>query len=460
MKKQNKKKLAILLGTCLFTVLLFGLFYMYYNVQPKKVDVEMQIKSTIVEEYQIFYDTTGDKVWKEENSVKHAYSNPSQYETLKFSIPEETKNIRINVGKLPKVVEVKELKFVNEKEASLNYKDIQALKGKKNDLKIQGNSDSFLIESIGNNPFIEVLNIEEYIQSITKKSNFIAIFMIVMSLILGFVFTLAISEFKEVLRFFYISIKNRKLIKELSKNDFKNKYASSYLGIIWGFIQPLVTICVYWFVFQVAFRSGDVGNMPFILWFIAGIIPWFYFSEALPSTTSVFLEYSYLVKKVVFKIEILPMVKILSSLFVHLFFVLFIFVIMAIYGYYPDIYSIQFIYYSLAMVLLIFSISIFTSAVILFFRDLGQIVNIIISVGFWATPIGWQLNILPDWAARIFKLNPMYYIVTGYRDSFVDKIFFWQKPYETIYFWAFCFVILCLAVKMFNKLKPHFSDVI
>ena len=90
-------------------------------------------------------------------------------------------------------------------------------------------------------------------------------------------------------------------------------------GVIWGFIQPLVTIAVYWFVFQVGFRSGDVGDKPFVLWFIAGIIPWFFFSEALSSTTNVFLEYSYLVKKVVFKIEILPVVKIVSALFVHCF---------------------------------------------------------------------------------------------------------------------------------------------
>ena len=63
-----------------------------------------------------------------------------------------------------------------------------------------------------------------------------------------------------------------------------------------------MTIAVYWFVFQVGFRSADVdGNYPFILWFMAGIIPWFFFSEALSSCTNVFMEYSYLVKKVLAK---------------------------------------------------------------------------------------------------------------------------------------------------------------
>ena len=72
------------------------------------------------------------------------------------------------------------------------------------------------------------------------------------------------------------------------------------MGIIWGFINPLITIAVYWFVFQVALRTGDVGGKTFILWFIAGIIPWFFFQEALSTSTNVFIEYSYLVKKVRF----------------------------------------------------------------------------------------------------------------------------------------------------------------
>ncbi|MBD7910214.1 ABC transporter permease [Clostridium sp. Sa3CVN1] len=284
--------------------------------------------------------------------------------------------------------------------------------------------------------------------------------MAVAALFFGFITAKSLTALKESVKFLKLSFENRKIVKTLSKNDFKNKFASSYLGIVWGFVNPFITIVMYCFVFQVAFKSGPVGTVPYVLWFICGIIPWFFFSDALPSTTNVFLEYSYLVKKVVFKIEVLPAVKIISALFVHIFFVAFIFIIAAMYGYYPDAYSVQFIYYLGAMIVLVFSVTIFTSAVILFFRDLGQIISIVMNVGFWATPIGWQIAILPGWAQRIFKLNPMYYIVTGYRDTFVDKFYFWQRPYETIYFWAFCFVVLLVGIKIFNKLKPHFSDVL
>lgn len=112
------------------------------------------------------------------------------------------------------------------------------------------------------------------------------------------------------------------------------------------------------------------------------------------------------------------------------------------------------------MIVLVYSLSLLTSSIILFFRDLGQIIGIVVSVGFWATPIGWQITMLPGIVQRLFKLNPMYYIVTGYRDAFVDKIYFWQRPYETLYFWVFCLVVLCIGAKIFKKLKPHFSDVL
>ena len=119
-------------------------------------------------------------------------------------------------------------------------------------------------------------------------------------------------------------IKGRKMIYKLAKNDFRTKYAGSYLGIVWAFIQPIVTVLVYWFVFEVGFRAGEnTLPVPFVLYLIAGIVPWFFFQDGLIGGTNSMLEYSYLVKKVVFQISVLPVVKIISAVFVHLFFVLF-----------------------------------------------------------------------------------------------------------------------------------------
>ena len=98
---------------------------------------------------------------------------------------------------------------------------------------------------------------------------------------------------------------SRELIFRLAKNDFKTKYAGSYFGIIWAFVQPIVTILIYVFVFGLGLKmTPQSTEYPFVLYLIAGIVPWFFFSDAWVSATNCLIEYSYLVKKMVFKISI------------------------------------------------------------------------------------------------------------------------------------------------------------
>ncbi|MDY4077315.1 MAG: ABC transporter permease [Clostridium sp.] len=469
-----KKRGLILLMACIISIMLFNIFNKYYSVQPAYLT--LGIKSDRADSYQVYYDTDGSKEWKEVNSTKDNYEGSKTVEDLTFRIPVDAKNIRIDFGTMPSNITMEKFSFEKGNEhyisigglngtsenlyLNIDGKETPSIPVKLTGCSIYNNSNALNIKVESDDSYMEIENADQILSGLGKVSTGLRVLMIVGSIVLGLIIAKSLMWIKGAIQFVSLSIKNKMLIGNLSKNDFRNKYATSYLGIIWGFVQPLITIGVYWFVFQIGFRSGNVGDTPYIIWFIAGIVPWFFFSEALSSTTNVFIEYSYLVKKVVFKIEILPVVKIVSALFVHLFFILFIYVIMAVYGIYPDLCSLQFIYYCIALIVLVYAVCIFTSSVILFFRDLGQIVNIILNVGFWATPIGWQLSMLPDNIARLFKLNPLYYIVTGYRDAFVDKIYFWQRPYETLYFWAFCLVILLISVKVFNKLKPHFSDVI
>ena len=171
---------------------------------------------------------------------------------------------------------------------------------------------------------------------------------------------------------------NRKLIWKLAKNDFKTRYAGSYLGMVWAFVQPIVTILVYWFVFEKGFNAkaemlANGLTAPYVLWLTAGIVPWFYFSEALSNGTTALLEYNYLVKKVVFKISILPIIKIIA---------------------------------------------------------------IFLQVGMWATPILWELNKIPPKYQILFKLNPVFYIVNGYRSALLEKSWFYNRTSFFVYSWT------------------------
>lgn len=258
---------------------------------------------------------------------------------------------------------------------------------------------------------------------------------------------------------------SRKLIWKLAKNDFKKRYAGSYLGALWALAQPVVTVIMYWLVFDKVFqqRSQLVAGgieMPYVLFLTAGLIPWFYFSEAIMQGTMAMLEYNYLVKKVVFNISILPIIKIIASTFTHLFFVGLLLLLSVFYGIMPTIYTIQLLYYSFCMMMLVLALSYFTCAVNVFFRDLQQIINIALQVGMWATPILWNIDMLPDQWKTIMKINPLVYIVNGYRSAIYEKEWFWHHFYSSTYFWIIVMGLFCFGSLIFRKLKVHFADVI
>lgn len=254
--------------------------------------------------------------------------------------------------------------------------------------------------------------------------------------------------------------KSRGLIYELTINDFKQKYLGSYLGIIWAFVQPTITLLIFWFVFELGFRSRPTENYPFILWLMAGLIPWNFFAETVSSAAGSIVEKSYLVSKVLFRVSILPIIKILSGLFVHLFFIFLIITVFSLYGYMPSLYYLQLPYYLLASVFLLTGISWLTSSFMVFLKDVGPAIAMFVQFGFWMTPVVWSAHILPQKFQPFIKLNPVYYIVEGYRDCFIYHKWFWESPYLSIYFWVVTLFIFALGAVLFKRLRPHFADVI
>lgn len=258
-------------------------------------------------------------------------------------------------------------------------------------------------------------------------------------------------------------IKNGKMILSLAKSDFKKRFVGSYFGIVWMFIQPLATILVYTLIFQVGFRAvPPIANIPYVLWLVSGIVPWFYFQESLIQGTNVLYEYSFLVKKVVFNVTLLPIVKLISTLLSHIFFVIIMITVFLIARVPLTINAISIIYFSFALSVLALGIIYLTSAVNVFFKDMSQIVAIILQFGIWMAPIMYDESLFINRSKIIYeilKLNPIYYIVKGYRYAMLGDTFN-DFTKLTIYFWFVAIFVLLLGRSLFNKLKPHFSDVL
>ena len=277
---------------------------------------------------------------------------------------------------------------------------------------------------------------------------------------MGFAFFLGMNMLFLLRYFFFDIYKNKEVIKMLVLNDLKSRYAGSFLGIMWSFIQPVLTILVFWFVFQLGFKNPPVQDIPYILWFIPAYIPWMYFQEVVINATGCLREYSYLVKKIKFKISILPVIKVVSSFLIHLCFIAFMFFAYGVYGIKPSLMALQLLYYSFAMAFMVCGLSWLIASLSVFMKDLAQIIGIILQLGYFAIPVFWTEDMMAPGVLTVLKLNPIYYIVQGYRDCMEGTVFFWQYPLLTVYFWAFSIAVFWGGITLFEKSQKHFADLL
>uniref|UniRef100_A0AAE9TKJ9 ABC transporter permease n=1 Tax=Paenibacillus polymyxa TaxID=1406 RepID=A0AAE9TKJ9_PAEPO len=132
----------------------------------------------------------------------------------------------------------------------------------------------------------------------------------------------------------------------------------------------------------------------------------------------------------------------------------------SIYGFQPNIYYLQIPYFLICMIALLLGLSWITSSLVIFLKDVGQVVSMILQFGFWLTPIFYSLTAIPEKYQFLIKLNPLYYIIEGYRGIFLYHYWFWERPQQTLYFWLVTFIFLLIGYYLFKKLRPHFADVI
>lgn len=250
------------------------------------------------------------------------------------------------------------------------------------------------------------------------------------------------------------------MIWEFSVNDFKKKYSGSVLGIAWAYIQTIMMVVIYWIVFQFGLRAGGAEGVPFLAWFITGYMPWMLFSDIINSSMGCMSEYSYIVKKVVFDINIIPIAKIVGCLFIHSVFLLIVLGIAFANGIFTGIYLLQVLYYLIALLMLVTPIAFLCCTVSVFLRDFGQAISIILNILMWATPIVWDFAIVPEKFQILFRVNPMLYIVEGFRNSIIYGVGILNSVGQAVYFWAVVAFLWIFCMKTYRALVPHMADIL
>lgn len=263
-----------------------------------------------------------------------------------------------------------------------------------------------------------------------------------------------------MIRFFAPIWSRRELIGSLAKRDLSGRYAGSMLGIVWTLIHPIVMITIYWFVFSVGFKAQPLMNIPFVIWLTAGMLPWLFFTEVISSTTSSLVESASFIKKTVFPAQVLVFSKVIAALFTHCILGALLFVLLWAYGISVSILSFQVFYYLPIAALLGIGIGWGVSSLNVFVRDVSQFVSVALQVWFWLTPIFWDIHIMPEWVQSYLKLNPMFYVVQGYRDSILFGVPVTADVTTALFFCSISLLVFFTGAKIFKRLQPHFGDVL
>lgn len=249
------------------------------------------------------------------------------------------------------------------------------------------------------------------------------------------------------------------LIFRLSVYETKSKYQMHYLGILWQFLNPFIRVCVYWFVFGIGLRNGaPVGDTPFLLYLLLGLIPWMFISPTITQGSNSIYSKVNLVSKMKFPVSILPSIVIMSNTFNFVIMLVILFVISFFYQLDFGIQLIQLPYYLLCMYALIFSVTIFASTISVLIRDFQLLIQSIMRLFFFLTPIFWVVDNFSEKYRSLIDLNPFAYIVIGIRDSFLSGNWFYEDWRQMFYFWSLTLLILFVGCIVHNNFKNKFVD--
>lgn len=251
--------------------------------------------------------------------------------------------------------------------------------------------------------------------------------------------------------------KYKDLFQQLTLREIKAKYKQSILGYAWVLLVPLLNLLVMNIVFQYFFRV-PTGEIPYVIYLFIALVPWTFTVGSISSATSSIVANSSLITKVYFPREIIPF-SIISSKLVDLFLMSIIVIIFLIAYKTPlqlTILYIPFIF--LVQLVLITGVSLILSSINVYFRDVENILGVILTIWMYLTPIIYPPELIPANVRFLFGLNPMVGIINAYRNTILYGV---PPPWASFSFSIIISIVLLIfGVYIFRRLSRSFADVI
>jgi ABC-type polysaccharide/polyol phosphate export permease len=254
-------------------------------------------------------------------------------------------------------------------------------------------------------------------------------------------------------------VRYRGLIQSLVARELKARYRGSVLGFFWSFINPLLLLLIYTFVFSVVLPGAHSPDIqPYALFMFCGILPWTWFSSSLAESSNVLIAGGNLIKKVLFPAEILPIVTVLANL-VHFFLGLPILVVFLIY-YQAPLQISELVWFPIVIavqLLLTLGLALIASSLTVHFRDIKDILANLLTFWFFATPIIYPMSQAPEVGRRFLNLNPFTHLAISYQE-----ILFYPGPFGPwkwlLALGAGSLLLFLLGYFLFDRLRDSFAE--
>lgn len=247
----------------------------------------------------------------------------------------------------------------------------------------------------------------------------------------------------------------------IAKYELLADMRDSKFGLFWNFASPAIQVITYWLVFGIGMQRKGYDGIPYLPWVIVGFAVWWYLSPCITQGCSAVFSKINVITKMKFPISVLPATVCVKEFFNHLCMMIITFVMLFIFGYYPNIYWLGLFYYAFCAFMFVEALSLVTSVLTMMWRDVKKLVASMIRMLLYLSPVLWPAAFpsIP-FMSFIMKLNPVYYIVVGYRDSiFFNKTIF-AHPALMIYFWLVVLFLFVLGSMLMYHFKRKMVDMI
>ncbi|WP_053218158.1 ABC transporter permease [Virgibacillus senegalensis] len=268
----------------------------------------------------------------------------------------------------------------------------------------------------------------------------------------------ALTVLKEQVKYFY-------LIRRLSLYEMKSANNNNYLGMAWEVINPVIQVAIYWFVFGFGMRQREPiqlvtgESVDFFPWLISGIIVWFFFYQSTIQASKSIYSRLRMLSKMNFPMSVIPNFMIFAQFYVHVVMIVITIALLVLLGFPINIYYLQIIYFLIATFAITYSLALITSTLSTIVRDVHMFLNATLRMFLYLSPILWTMEKLPENLQIIMQINPLYYLIEGYRAGFLGTEWYMVSHWEyTLYFWLLTVVLFLIGSSLHVKFRRHFID--